>query len=114
MESDYEDHRAGNLYAAYYKWCPDLVDVFEQSKPWTNFYDAIDQVDIDMFELCDALLKGEALPAWRHSGGPRSTELTVRFLSALEDTTGICMIDSYMSWRMSWRMSCGSTPISYD
>jgi hypothetical protein len=111
MDSDeYEDERAGTLYAAYYKWCPDLVDIFEEGpkkQPWTNFYNAIEQCDIDMYALCDALLKCGTWPEWHMSGGPRSTEITVRFLWALEETTGICMIESYISWYMSW-LFCGS------
>lgn len=104
MDSDEECELAGKLYSDYYTWCPDLVDLFEQSTPWTNFYDAIEQVDIDMYALYDSLISDEKRwPPWTHAGGARSTELTVRFLSTLEGTAGIAMLDSYVSW-----LVCGS------
>lgn len=98
MDSD--DEKTSDLYASFYTQFPDMVYMFEQIKPWTNFYDAIEQVDINMFALANVITKECCWPPWHPSKGPRSIEITMRFLSIVEETIGICMIDSYLSWIM--------------
>lgn len=98
MEEPELDERAGELYSAYYSLSGWIVDLFEQRKPWTNFYDAIEQSDIDMYALVDSLRCSKEWPPWRASGCRRSTEITLRLLHAIEEALGISMADSYISW----------------
>lgn len=98
LAGELAEELARELYSSYYTLSGWIVDLFEQSSPWTNFYDAIEQADIDMYLLVVSLKDSKDWPPWRPSGYQRSTEITLRLLYTIDEVLGIDMSDSYVSW----------------